>query len=227
MKTKRRFLSDKNINFLIVFLVLDLFLIFGLLRSSNAVYVSTAVADSSMDVALYAFRYDGLKEVNGTGANPTIIEQSLDVNVGELQPGDTKYYNFRVYNTDEDGTISDTNISYKLKIIVTTNIGLEYALYYNQNSTSPHASSLISGTNIEDTIITDGWGTYFRVFAIDEKCFKFNAAKYDEYTLKVTLPNTQEFMKSEYQDLIESIKIQLESKQVLPGDSADVNNICR
>ena len=30
-----------------------------------------------------------------------------------------------------------------------------------------------------------------------------------------------------YQDLIESIKVQVESKQVVPGDYADINNICR
>jgi hypothetical protein len=225
MNTKRRYLNKTQINMLTVFLVLDLFLIFGLLRSSNAVYTSIATSDSAMEVALYAFRYGGLDEVNGTGANPTTLEQSLDVNLGNIQPGDVKYYNFKVYNTDENGTVADTNISYELKIIVTTNIQLNYELYYNQNSQSAQASSLISNSNISDQVETDEWGTYFRTFAIDEKCFRYGSAKYDEYTLKVTFPSN--YNSSVYQDLIESIKIQLKSKQVLPGDSAEVNNICR
>ena len=225
MKTKRRFSGKTHINMLTIFLVLDLFLIFGILKSSNAIYTSTAVSDSAMEVALYAFRYQGLDEVDGTGANPTTLEQSLDVNLGSIKPGDVKYYNFKVYNTDESGVVSDTNISYELKVIVTTNIQLDYELYYNQSSQSAHASSLISNSNISDQISTDDWGTYFRTFTVDEKCFKFDQPKYDEYTLKVTFPSN--YNSSVYQDLVESIKIQLKSKQVLPGDNADVNNICR
>lgn len=225
MKTKRRFLNKTHINMLTIFLILDLFLIFGLLRSSNAIYTSTATSDSAMEVALYAFRYGGLDEVDGTSANPSVLEQSLDVNLGSIKPGDVKYYNFKVYNTDESGIVSDTNISYELKIIVTTNIQLEYELYYNQSSQSAHASSLISNSDISDQIETDEWGTYFRTFAVDEKCFRYGQEKYDSYTLKVTYPSN--FNSSAYQDLIESIKIQLKSKQVLPGDAAELNNICR
>ena len=45
------------------------------------------------------------------------------------------------------------------------------------------------------------------------------------YTLVVEFP--EEYSEIIYQDLIESIKIQLESKQVLPGDSVLDEGICR
>lgn len=229
---KRKFLSKKQINFLIVFLVLDLFVLFTIFRPSGAIYTSEAIGTAEMDVALYAFSYSGLKEVDKVDGN--VVNESLDINLGLIKPGETKYYKFDVYNYnyDEVNNInfsSETSISYKLKIITTTNLPLTYELYMNQTPYSSSSSSLIGGTDPTSNaeLITDGYGTFYKVFPVDERCFKLDTEvlKKDEYTLVVKFPDT--YSDVLYQDIIESIKIQLESKQVLPGDSVLDAGICR
>ena len=88
---------------------------------------------------------------------------------------------------------------------------------------------MIGGTNpsSNDELITDGFGTFYKVLPIDQRCFKLDTdeLKMDRYTLVVEFP--EEYSEVVYQDLIESIKIQLESKQVLPGDSVLDEGICR
>lgn len=220
---KRKFQKKRQFSFLTVFLILDLFIIFATFKTSNASYTSTAIGNTEMDVALYAFTFDGVKESDSVDA--TYGGQTLDINLGDIAPGDSKYYKFQVYNSDGQGHAADTNISYELKIITTTNINLEYELYVNQSAYSTNKASLIDSSQLDDQISTDDFGTYYRIFTIPERCFKYGVEKFDEYTLKVTFP--KEYSNSSYQDLVESVKIQLVSKQVLPGDDASNNNICR
>lgn len=221
--SKLRFNNDKRINFISIFLVIDLLLIFGLLRTSNAIYVSDAVSEAPMQVALYAFSYDGLYDVT-TGSD----EAALDINLGDIQPGEVKYYSFKVTNkvvNDEDEDVkSDTNIIYKLKVITTTNINLNYSLYYNQDPRSSSATDLFrTGGSDNGTYITDGWGTWFKHYTVDAKCLKKDSIVEDGYILKVEFPESYKNYK--YQDMVESIKIQLESKQVIAGDSDE--SLCR
>ena len=216
MKSKKRYASARQLNFVLVFLFLDLFVIFGLLRTSNASYTSTAIGDAAMEVALYAVRYTGMNEATGVTASDTTSDQTLDINLGDVKPGDTKYYKFKIYNTDENGTRSDTNVSYELKIIVTTNIDLEYSLYYNEHPESTNAANLLTSSQVSSGYERDDWGTWFRTYVVNERCMNYRADKIDEYTLKVVFP--QNLKSSAYQDLVESIKVQLKTKQVLPGD---------
>lgn len=228
----KRFVDKKKINFLTIFLVLDLLAIFSIFRTSNATYTSDAVGTSEMQVALYAFRYEGVNEVDGVDGG-TVVE-SVDINLGNISPGETKYYKFDVYNyliNEENNTekLSETSISYKLKIISTTNLPLVYSLYLNQSPYSSNASNLLDTTDSNETsdIITDGFGTFYKVFPVPEKCFKLDSEelKFDEYTLAIHFPD--EYSDVLYQDLVESIKIQIESEQVLPGDTVLENNVCR
>ncbi len=218
----RKFRNKKRLNVISIFLIFDLLVIFSIFKISNASYSSEAVGSATMEVALYAFRYTGIEEVSSLDA--TLNNKTIDINLGEMIPGDMKYYKFRIYNTDENGVVADTDISYNLKIITTTNIDLEYELYLNQSMLSSKANNLID-SNKEYQIETDDWGTYFRTFTVPEKCFEFGEKKYDEYTLKVVFP--EKYKNLSYQDLIESIKIQIVSKQVFPEDDVKVNNICR
>ncbi len=215
MKSKLRFNNQRKLNFISIFLALDLLIIFGLLKTSNAIYVSDAIGDAPMDVALYAFNYDGLYEVSTGGT-----ETALDINLGELAPGTTKYYKFKVTNKmigDSETAKSDTNISYKLKIITTTNINLNYSLYYNQDPQVSGATDLFKTGGVDNGVyIRDSWGTIFKHYTVDTKCLNMNQIEEDEYVLKVEFPIT--YIDYNYQDLVESIKIQLESKQVLAGD---------
>ena len=219
---RRKFKNRRTMNFLTIFLILDILIMVVFFRTSGATYVSEAVSTTEMDVALYAFNFSGVDNVASENEDFD-SQQTLDINLGDIGPGDTKYYKFRIYNTDNDGNVADTNISYELKIITTTNIRLDYDLYYNQNAASSNAVSLIDTNQLDNQIMKDSYGTYFRVFTIPEKCFKYDQAKYDEYTLKVTFP--EEYSTSDYQDLVESIKIQTTSKQVLAEDN--LGTICR
>ena len=228
---KRKFQVQKRTNFLFVFLVLDLFVLLTIFNPSNASYVSEALGTAEMEVALYAFSYNNLSEYD---KDDNLVSDSVDINLGVIKPGDTKYYKFDVYNYLEDAVSGDTfssetSISYELKIITTTNLPLTYKLYLNQTPFSSSSSDLIGGTDPSSNreLITDGFGTFYKVFPIDERCFKLDTEelKMDRYTLVVEFP--EEYSEVVYQDLIESIKIQLESKQVLPGDSVLDEGICR
>jgi hypothetical protein len=203
-----------------VFLVLDLLLIFGLLKTSNAVYYSTANGEAPMDVALYAINYDGLYDVS-SGSNET----ALDINLGDIEPGAVKKYKFKITNeviNDAGLTVkSDTNISYKIKIIVTTNIDLKYSLYYNQDPDTTGATNLFRTGGVDNGVYaTDSWGTIFKHYTVDAKCLLKDNFVEDEYILKVEFP--ADYLDYHYQDLVESIKIQVESRQVLPGDPEEV-----
>lgn len=226
-----RYVDKKKINFLTVFLLLDLIAVFSIFKTSNATYTSDALGTAEMEVALYAFKYGGMNEIDGVDGG-TVLE-NIDVNLGDISPGETKYYKFNIYNylKDEETNIdkvSETSISYKLKVITTTNLPLDYRLYYNESPFSNSSTNLLSSdsSNTND-IITDGYGTYYKVFPVEEKCFKLNTSelKSDQYTLVVHFPSM--YSDVLYQDLIESIKIQIESKQVLPGDIVLEKNVCR
>ena len=222
MNSKLRYNSRRNVSFIFVFLAVDLLLIFGLLKTSSATYVSEGIGEAPMDVALYAFSYDGLYDVT-TGTD----EAALDINLGSLKPGDVKYYSFKVTNAvldeDDNSVKSDTNIIYKLKVITTTNINLKYSLYYNQDPRSSSATDLfVNGSEDIGDYATDDWGTWFKHYAIPAKCLKKENIVVDNYVLKVEFPS--EYKDYTYQDLVESIKIQLESKQVVSGDADE--NLC-
>ena len=224
---KRRFVNKKRINFLTVFLILDVFVILTMFQTAGATYSSKAIGNTEMQVALYAFTADDLVELDGVDGEE--ITSSFDISLGDINPGETKYYQFNIYNylTDDSGNkvSSETNISYDLKIITTTNLPLTYSLYLNQNPFSSNVSNLLDSNTYSTDIITDSYGTYYQVFAVDEQCFKYSTFGDDQYTLVVEFP--AKYSDILYQDLIESIKIQVESKQVLPGDSAETNGICR
>lgn len=217
MKSKLRFNNKHRVNFIFVFLLADLLLIFGLLKTSNAIYVSDAVGEAPIDVALYAFNYDGLYDT-ASGSN----EAALDINLGDIAPGAEKVYSFKVtnkvVNDENEDVVSDTNIIYRLKVITTTNINLKYSLYYNQDPRTAGAVDLFkrNGSDI-GVYATDGWGTWFKHYAVDAKCLKKEVLKVDNYYLKVEFPD--DYKNYLYQDMVESIKIQLESKQVIAGDS--------
>ncbi len=220
MKRKLRLNRRKRLNVVTCFLFLDLFIMFTVFTTSNATYSSVAVGQTEMSVALYAFKYDGLNEITAGGA-----EQHLDIELGDFSPGDTKYYKFSVYNTDVNGVVSDTDLSYQLKIMATTNLQLEYELYFNQSAFDSNSVNIIDTNSVIHEIESDDWGTFFDSYAVDMKCFKFGEEKSDYFTLGVTFPS--EYSESKYQNMVESIKIQLTSKQVLKSDPIVQSGICR
>ncbi len=218
----KKFKDRKGINLLTIFLVIDLLAVFASLNTSGAVYQANASGNIALDVAYYAFRYDLENEAS----------QNIDIELGDIQPGEEKKYKINIYNTDETDKVADTSLSYILKIVTTTNVKFEYGLYYNQSKDSANAFNLLSdGTRPSDkpevikAIQADNWGTYFNSFIVEEICLAHTTKTHDFFYLTIKMPD--EFKTHvEYQDLIESVKVQIESKQVLKSDITNRGLTC-
>ncbi len=180
--------------FIIVFLLIDLLAILIMINTSNARYESTAVASTELEVALYAL------EENDT----------YTISLDEMVPREEPYvYKFTVTNTDKNGKLTDVKLFYDLKIIATTNMHLNYKLYKNENYLSPTASSIVN----LDIVAPDEDGTFFRTLTTSRVYFGFESVETNEYTLLVYFPES--FKDSKYQDLIESIQINIDSQQAV------------
>lgn len=180
--------------FIIVFLLIDLLAVLVIINTSNARYESTAVSNTELEVALYALEED----------------DDYTISLNEMVPREEPYvYKFTVTNTDKNGNLSDVKLYYDLKIIATTNMHLNYKLYKNQNYLSPSANSIVN----LDIVAPDEDGTFFRTLTTSRVYFGFEEVETNEYTLLVYFPET--FKNSKYQDLIESIQINIDSQQVV------------
>lgn len=190
----RRRKKNKLYTFIIVFLLIDLLAVLVVINTSNARYESTAVSNTELEVALYALEED----------------DDYTISLNEMVPREEPYvYRFTVTNTDKNGRLSDVKLYYDLKIIATTNMHLNYKLYKNQNYLSPSANSIVN----LDIVAPDEDGTFFRTLTTSRVYFGFEEVETNEYTLLVYFPET--FKNSKYQDLIESIQINIDSQQVV------------
>ncbi len=173
------------------------FVIFAIIRTSNARFATTTTSETKLDVALYALSEDN----------------DLNILLDTLVPRDEPYvYNFSVYNTD--GTnVTDAAMVYDLKIIATTNIPLEYKLCMNNNNCEN--PSVQSDINV-NTVTADADGTLFRTMTTTRQEFGFEQEERNDYTLLVYFP--KQYDSSQYQDLVESIQINVDSKQKLETD---------
>ena len=183
--------------FFITFLLLDLAAIFTIFNVSNARYESNAVSETELDVALFAISEDD---------DYTI---TLDTMVPRANP---YVYEFSISNTDKNGVLTDVKMKYDLRIITTTNLPLEYKLYMNQNYLSSGATDIIE----DDEVTADEDGTFFRTLTTDTEQFGFSTVETNEYTLLVYFP--EQYKDSKYQDLIESIRIDIDAKQLVDGE---------
>ena len=190
----RRRKKNKLYTFIIVFLLIDLLAVLVVINTSNARYESTAVSNTELEVALYALEED----------------DDYTISLNEMVPREEPYvYKFTVTNTDKNGKLSDVKLYYDLKIIATTNMHLNYKLYKNENYLSPSAKSIVN----LDIVAPDEDGTFFRTLTTSRVYFGFEEVETNEYTLLVYFPET--FKNSKYQDLIESIQINIDSQQVV------------
>lgn len=214
----KKYKDRKGINLLTIFLVIDLLAVFAIFKTSGAVYRAEAIGQTNLEVAFYAFNTTGLVDENDE-------TQTSNIDLGDIGPGEIRRFKFKVFNTDDKGNVSDTNLSYILKIITTTNIPLEYELYYNQSNYSSTGVDVLKSEGVLDETQKDEWGTWFRTIVLPEKCFSHSKSLYDYYYLIVKMP--EKYNDPKYQDLIESIKVQLTSKQVVSSDISDRNLVCR
>ncbi len=172
--------------------ILFLILIFILLNRTFAKYKTEATSQAEIQAAFYLLNDE---------------YQTAEVKLDSLEPRDDEYvYSFSVSN-NKSNKRTETSLEYELKIVTTTNLPLSYKLYKNEDYKT--------GTNIitSDTILPDEYGTFFRTICTEKEIFTYSENKTNIYTLVVKFP--KEYNKTEYQDIIEAIVIEIESKQLI------------
>ena len=139
--------------------------------------------------------------------------QTMQIKLDSIVPQNQEYeYDFSISNTDGTNRV-EVNLEYDLVIVATTNLPLEYKLYKNGGT-----------TNIIPTgeYYQDEYGTYFLKFEAPTETFGFTQDQTNTYKLKIKFPATTENKDIIYQDIIEGIEIQVNSKQVI--DDIDDRN---
>lgn len=135
--------------------------------------------------------------------------QYLDVKIPNLSPRVAPYvYNFSVSNY-KDGKRAEVSLEYDLSIKTTTNLDLTYELYLNENYQNPSAQNVI----VLNEIIQDEHDTYFRNITSPTQYFNYRYNETNNYSLLIYFDES--FKGSEYQDIIESIYIIIDSKQIV------------
>lgn len=180
--------------FRILFLFFLFLLLVILLPMSYSRYESKATSNVNTGVAHYIL-------------NPGY--QYINVKIPNLVPKDEPYiYNFSISNF-KDGVRTETLMEYDLMVKTTTNLQLDYKLYMNENYQNSSSTNII----VENNIIQDSYGTYFKEMKTNKNYFTYLYNETNNYTLLIYFPKT--FVNYKYQDILESIFIVIESKQVI------------
>lgn len=192
-------INRKKLKLVIKFLILALILLLlaKLISFTLSKYESLARTNTDVDVALYLFNTDF---------------QTMTLNLDSLFPSDELHvYTFSIGNTDGKDT-AQTDLEYNLTIRTTTNLPIEYELYMNQNYTDSDATSIIKTNTIEQ----DEDGTYFRIITTDTITLKYTDVTTNIYQLVLYFPAIYNTI--DYQDIIEAIEINVDSKQIIDSN---------
>lgn len=191
MEKRRRYkkvsvLKNKRFYILIIlgFCIIILFFAF---TKTGAIFQTETSSQSNVDIAFYCIKEDF---------------QTMTLKLDDILPRIEPYiYNFTVSNND--GTKrTETELQYDLIIRTTTNLPLDITLFDTNSGVSE------IGT---ETIALDSDGTYFRIINIPQREFGFLNNQTDSFRIEVVLPTT--YKSYEYQDMIELIEINVDSKQ--------------
>lgn len=178
----------------VFFIILSFFLVVYIIISTFSKYTSNASSNPDIQTAVYLLKED---------------HQSMNISLNSMLPGQTPYvYNFSISNNDGVNRL-ETNLEYYLKIKTTTNLPLEYELFLNQDYQNPSSTNIIKTNVVEQ----DSDGTYFRKIETDKKNFGFISNEQNIYTLVIYFDS--QYNNINYQNIIESIEIEIDSKQVL------------
>ena len=157
-------------------------------------YQSDATVNTNIDVAFYV--------INASFQSKNIILE-------EIAPSDEPYLlNFSIANHNGSNRL-EVDAIYELKIVTTTNLPLTYKLYKNEDYTDANATNLLEGTM--ELPAQDEDGTYFQLLNSSTEEFGFKEDQINEYQLLIYFPKM--YMSHEYQDIVESIEITIDSKQ--------------
>lgn len=175
-----------------VILLLCFFVIIRMFTLTLSKFQSITNSNPNIDIAFYILKED---------------YKTMQLNLGSIIPRSEPYvYYFSISNTD-GVNIAEVNMSYNLQIKTTTNLPLSYALYLENNETQEEIN-IITNNNVKK----DEYGTYYRILETENRIFYYTKPETNTYRLLVTFPET--YKSIEYQNIIESIEILVDSKQI-------------
>lgn len=129
--------------------------------------------------------------------------QSEDIKMFEISPDGKDYiYNISVSNFKGNKT-SEVDLEYEFTLVTTTNLPVEYAIYLSDGT-----DNIITSKEIYQ----DEDGMYFYKFHTPKQNFTHDVKRTDNYKLVVNFP--EKYKSSEYQNLLESATIYIDSKQL-------------
>ena len=157
-------------------------------------FESEAKSTTDIDIAFYLLKED---------------YQTMELSLENLYPSEKPYvYTFSISNADGEKR-AEVDLTYDLAIKTTTNLPLTYELYMNESY--DEENSIIALTRNE--VDTDEDGTYFRYLETENETFEYVNIEKNVYQLVVYFP--QEYNTENYQDIVESIEINIDAKQVI------------
>ena len=189
MPRRRRRKKNRIILKLMVLLICLTIAITLIVNKTLSRYESKGISNGEIEVAFYLLN-------NST--------QSMNINLFSMVPRIAPYEKiFTVANNDGDKR-TETALEYEIQIITTTNLPLTYKLYINDGTTD-----IITKTVIEQ----DANETYFQTLSTAKKSFGYATNETNTYKLVINFPETYKTV--EYQNIIESIEIKIDSKQII------------
>lgn len=189
-------INREKLKYIVLLLVLTVFLIMATLLTptTKSKYASETNSSAETQIAFYLLHEDYL-------TNSILLE--------EIAPRNAPYtYNFRIANTNGTSR-TETDLQYDLSIRTTTNLPLTYELYLNETYTDNNAEDIITDSDV----VQDDDGTYFNVFTTSTRYFYHTYNETNQYQLVVYFPSTN--ISEIYQDIVESIEITVNSKQII------------
>ena len=178
------------------FLIIIILILVNIIPITISRYESTGVGNTTTNIAFYLLNKD---------------YQTNNIKLTTLAPSNTPYvYRFSVSNFTPTKT-SEVDIEYVLKIVTTTNLPLTFKLYKNEDYTNNSSTNLVTNNN---TVVTaDSDGTYFKYITCAKETMLYTQTKTNNYTLLVYY--NEENADEMYQNTIESIRIILDSNQIV------------
>ena len=155
--------------------------------STYSRYRSRTTSGTKLDVAFYI-------------TDTTYQVQTIQLT--DIEPNDLQHeYTFTIANNNGTNR-TETNLSYDVTLKITTNLPLEYDLQMNGEEAID-----------SDEIKLDDDGTYFRYIKTKKQEFGYDNDEKNEYKIIITFP--KEYNQVKYQDIIEAIEIEVDSKQII------------
>lgn len=190
--------KDEKTKILTVFLMIlvMIYVLIIILSKTYASYESEGDLNFDISNALYIFEEGKL---------------SFNLDLEKIVPSDEAYvYSFTISNYNNIRR-SDVDIEYKLSLLTTTNLPLEYELYYNEEYKKEDSKNIIDSNEYK----TDIDGSWYKVMKVLD-IYTFNHKKNETHTFYLVIYFPKDYSKTlGYEGLTDNIEIIIESKQII------------